>query len=144
MCNRALIPPIGPLTVRKPSAVQEQTPGKHQVMQESAPPTSCEVKFPFQNRTMLWSSQPKSSLTKLPTPRAGEKPQTSVSSTSFDQNIPTCQGQVIHNPSPDSNTPKWPQGIVPISPVLNLPVKRRLGMGRGTVGYSNKKFKPPT
>ncbi|KAF8071911.1 P-loop containing nucleoside triphosphate hydrolase protein [Lyophyllum atratum] len=47
-------------------------------------------------------------------------------------------------PKTTLNTPQISTYNEPVSDVPNQGTKRRLGMGRGGGGYSNKKFKPPT
>ncbi|RDB25802.1 ATP-dependent DNA helicase PcrA [Hypsizygus marmoreus] len=62
------------------------------------------------------------------------------------ENIPpqTRPFQTIHSPTSSTETPCQASSINEhVTNGTSLGTKRRLGMGRGAVGYANKKFKPP-
>lgn len=61
------------------------------------------------------------------------------------QNIPPLTRVALPPPYSSNNTTvTLPPPQISLLPLVNIVTKRRLGMGRGPMGYPNKKFKPPT
>ncbi|KXN84725.1 ATP-dependent DNA helicase PcrA, partial [Leucoagaricus sp. SymC.cos] len=74
---------------------------------------------------------------------SGQIPKQSPVYSTIDQPLQPTQANVCRTLPSLSSSSEQKEGAVPSENARTTGVKRQLGMGRGPIGYANKKFKPP-